>query len=159
MALAKWVQVVALVCILALMVGCSPNVDGIGHRIPKDDAIRMAKEGSPLVAVTSLDTYTAPPAVHVVRGTDKEGRQVIVWVYTSVIRSVYADSLISRQRAGEVAEEAGFPVHAIRETSLRVVTGTLDGRENPVYWHLGTNAGWIWIDAETETVLRRLDAE
>jgi uncharacterized protein YpmB len=160
MAMTKWVRVFALVCILSLMAGCTfQKVDGMGHFVPMDEAVRMAKEGSPLVEVTSTETYTAPPTVHVIHGTDQDGRQVIMWVYTYVIRYAYAEDLISAERAREIAGEAGFPVKAVRETSLQVFQGSLDGRENPVFWRLGTKAGWIWVDAETETILKRLDAE
>jgi hypothetical protein len=131
----------------------------MGHMIPLEDAMRMAREGSPLVEVTRTEKYTSPPTVHLLYGKDRDGRELIVFVYTTVIRYVYADTLISEERARDVASEAGFPVGAVRRTGLRVIDGMLDGRQSPVFWRLDTKAGWIWIDAETEAVLKRLDAE
>lgn len=149
-----------LVCMLGLLVGCGgPKVDGMGHVIPVEQAIQMARDGSPLVEVTRTEKYTSPPTVHVIHGKDRDGRQLLVFVYTTVIRYVYADALIPLERALAVAREAGFPVDAVRRTGLRAMDGMLDGRQSPVFWRLETNAGWICIDAETEAVLKRLDAE
>ena len=79
----------------------------------------MAREGSPLTEVTSADKYTAPPTVHVIRGKDQDGRELIVWVYTTVIRYAYADLLISEEEAREIAREAaGRPVRRPQEGSL-----------------------------------------
>lgn len=152
-------MMVVLTLAFTLVMGCTPKKDGLGAEVPEGEALRMAREGSPLVEVDSTETYTAPPTVHVVRGRDKDGREVIVWVYTTVIRYAYADQLISPQTARDVAQEAGFSVEAVRKTSLQVFQGHLDDRANPVFWRLETNAGWIWVDAETERVLRRLDAQ
>ncbi len=132
---------------------------GLGHQIPVDQAVNMAKADSPIVEVTRTDKYTAPPTVHVIYGKDQEGRELIAWVYTTVIRHQYADKLISAERAKEIAKEQNFPAHAIQDASLQVFQGSKNGRQSPIFWKLGTHSGWIWVDAETGEVLNRLDAE
>lgn len=150
-----------LLVTVALLAGCSrgPMVDGMGHHIPPEDAIAMVKANSPIVEVTRTDRYTAPPTVNVIYGKDQDGRDLVAFVYTTVIRYEFTDKLMSAERATEYAKAAGFPVEAIERDSLAVFHGTLEGRDRPIFWRLGTHAGFIWIDAETGDVLRRLDAK
>lgn len=149
-----------LVLLLLLLAACrSPQVTGLGHQIPVDEAIRMAKAASPIVEVTRTDRYTAPPTVNVIYGKDKDGRELIAWVYTTVIRHQYADKLITADRAKEIAREHSFPAHAIETASLRVFQGQVNGRQSPIFWRLSTQSGWINVDAETEEILSRLDHE
>lgn len=153
--------VLPLLLALTLLAGCAraPQEDGMGARISAEEAVKMALADSPIVTVTRTDRYTAPPTVHRIYGKDKDGRELIAWVYTTVIRCEYADRLISAERATEYAKDAGFPTEAIEQASLQVIDGGLDGRDRPIFWRLGTHAGFIWIDAETGDVLRRLDAK
>jgi|GEM_PF-4542835 len=137
--------VLALVCAVLALVGCSPSADDGQAR-----AVEIAQAGSPLVEVTKVEGARQLPPQLMARGRDKDGRELIVWVGDQVRRYVYLDQLISRDRAVEIAERYWINRADVDITYLGYMES---GAGKPVFWHVGSPCRYIRMNAETGDVL------
>lgn len=135
-----------------MLAGCarSPEVSGIGPHVDPETAVKLAREKTPLTEVSKVEGSDGLPFRHVIRGRDKEGRELIVWVSTDITKQIYVDQMLTQAQALEVAAGNGIPGAEVKTVHV----GHMMGRGDPVYWYFSTGCKWIRVDAVTGEVLQ-----
>lgn len=82
----------------------------------EDAAIKIAREKTDLVNVSSVDPYVEETSMMIVHGSDAANRRMLVWVGTDFVHAEYADAGVDKEAVRKLTLEAAPDAELLRIT-------------------------------------------